>query len=410
MWLCPGPGETRRSRRFLATRWLTAVLIVSASTAPASAQDSRAEEIAAKQREKATRLAPYKPSKAETFLARLEESFASPPDGFYPEIGRIYQGGGFSLGAGYRRFFAREAVWNARAMYSIKNYKQVEIGARTPWHANGRWTLDARVGWLDAPQVAYYGQGMADVATRTNFTLQQTYATALAEARPGGWTRLRGEVSYDDYTTRSGRGRAPSIETIYDASNTPGLLADPAFVRAEGTAAIDWRPAAGYARKGGYYGVTFANYTDRDDIYGFKRMDGEIIQHLPILRENWVISLRGRVQSVLDDDDLVPYFLLPQLGSGRTLRGYETGRFRDRHSLLTSAEFRFIPNRTGLDLAVFYDAGKVTARRQDLDFNSLKSDWGVGARFHGTTTTVLRIEAARGTDGWRLVVATSNAF
>ena len=410
MWLCPGPGETRRGRRFLATRWLTVVLIVIASTAPASAQDSRAEEIAAKQREKATKLAPYKPSKAETFLARLEESFASPPDGFYPEIGRIYQGGGFSLGAGYRRFFAREAVWNARTMYSIKNYKQVEIGARTPWHTNGRWTLDARVGWLDAPQVAYYGQGMADGATRTNFTLQQTYATALAESRPGGWTRLRGEVSYDDYTTRSGRGRAPSIETIYDASNTPGLLADPAFVRAEATAAIDWRPAAGYARKGGYYGVTFANYTDRDDIYGFKRMDGEIIQHLPILRENWVISLRGRVQSVLDDDDLVPYFLLPQLGSGRTLRGYETGRFRDRHSLLTSAEFRFIPNRTALDIAVFYDAGKVTARRQDLDFNSLKSDWGVGARFHGTTTTVLRIEAARGTDGWRLVVATSNAF
>jgi hypothetical protein len=410
MWLCPGPAETRPGLRLLATRWLTAVVLVIASTAPAVAQDSRAEEIAAKQREKATRLAPYEPSKAETFLTRLEENIASPPDGFYPEIGRIYQGGGFSLGAGYRRFFAREAVWNARAMYSIKNYKQVEIGARTPWHPNGRWTLDARVGWLDAPQVAYYGQGMAEGATRTNFTLQQTYATALAEARPGGWTRLRGEVSYDDYTTRSGRGRAPSIETIYDASNTPGLLEDPAFLRAEATAAIDWRPASGYARKGGYYGVTFANYTDRDDIYGFKRLDGEIIQHLPILRENWVISLRGRVQSVLDDDDLVPYFLLPQLGSGRTLRGYETGRFRDRHSLLTSAEFRFIPNRTGLDLALFYDAGKVTARRQDLDFNSLKSDWGIGARFHGTTTTVLRIEAARGTDGWRLVVATSNAF
>jgi hypothetical protein len=410
MWLCPRPGETRPGTRFLATRWLTAVLIVIAASDPASAQDSRAEEITAKQREKAARLAPYKPSTAEIFLARLEESFASPPNGFYPEIGRIYQGGGFSLGAGYRRFFAREAVWNARAMYSIKNYKQVEIGARTPWHSNGRWTFDTRVGWLDAPQVAYYGQGMADGVTRANFTLQQTYATALAEVRPGGWTRLNAEVSYDDYTTKSGRGRAPSIETIYTASDTPGLLADPAFLRTEGTAAIDWRPAAGYARKGGYYGVTFASFTDRDDIYSFRRMDGEIVQHLPILRENWVISVRGRVQSVLGDDDLVPYFLLPQLGSGRTLRGYETGRFRDRHSLLTSAEFRWIPNRTGLDIAVFYDAGKVTARRQDLDFNSLKSDWGIGARFHGTTTTVLRIEAARGTDGWRLVVATSNAF
>jgi hypothetical protein len=176
MLFSPGPGEARPCVRSL----LTAVLIAITSVAPASAQESRADEIAAKQREKAAKLAPYKPTKAEVFQARQEESFASPPNGFYPEIGRIYQGGGFSLGAGYRRFFAREAVWNARAMYSIKNYKQVEIGARTPWHSNGRFTLDARVGWLDAPQVAYYGQGMADGATRANFTLQQTYATAMA--------------------------------------------------------------------------------------------------------------------------------------------------------------------------------------------------------------------------------------
>lgn len=401
---CPGV-------RALLTTWLTAAAIAMASAAPLSAQDSRADEIAAKEREKAANLSTYKPNKAEAFLLNLEEGVASPPNGFYPDFGKIYQGGSFSFGAGYRRFFARDAVWNARALYSIKNYKQVEIGARTPWFTNGRWTLDTRVGWLDAPQVAYYGQGMADGATRTKFNLQQTYATALAEVRPTRWTRLIGEVSYDDYITKPGRGSStPSIETIYNESDTPGLLADPAFLRTEGTAAIDWRPAAAYARKGGYYGVTLANFADRDDTYSFKRMDAEIIQHLPILRENWVISLRGRVQSVLGDDDVVPYFLLPQLGSGRTLRGYESGRFRDRHSLLTSAEFRWIPNRSGLDIALFYDAGKVTSRREDLDFDSLQSDWGIGARFHGPTTTLLRIEGAKGTEGWRLVVSTGAAF
>jgi hypothetical protein len=276
-------------RSFLTT-WLTSAAIAIASAAPASAQDTRADEIAAKQREKAASLSTYHPSRAESFLLGLEANFASPPNGFYPEFGSIYQGGGFSLGPGYRRFFARDAVWTARALYSIKNYKQVEIGTRTPWFTNGRWTVDARLGWLDAPQVAYFGQGMADVATRANFTLQQTYATALAEVRPTRWTRLSGEVSYDDYTTKSGRGSAPSIETIYNA------------------------------------------------------------------------------------------------------------------------EFRWIPNRTGLDIALFYDAGKVTSRREDLDFDSLKSDWGIGARFHGPTTTVLRIEGAKGTDGWRLVVSTGAAF
>jgi hypothetical protein len=409
MLRCSGPGEACPGVRSLLAACLTAAIAM-ASAAPLSAQDTRADEIAARQREKAANLSTYEPNKAEAFLLAIEENFASPPSGFYPEFSSIYQGGGFTLGAGYRRFFARNAVWNLRGLYSIKNYKQVEMGARTPWFTNGRWTVDTRVGWLDAPQVAYYGLGMADGATRANTNLQQTYATALAEFRPTRWTRLIGEAAYDDYTTKSGKGSAPSIETIYNESNTPGLLADPAFLRTAGTAAIDWRPAAGYARKGGYYGVTLTNYADRDDIYSFKQMEGLIVQHLPILRENWVISLRGRVQSVLGDEDVVPYFLLPQLGSGRTLRGYESGRFRDRHSLLTSAEFRWIPNRTGLDIALFYDDGKVTSRREDLDFDSLKSDWGIGARFHGAGTTVLRIEGAKGTDGWRLVVSTGAAF
>ena len=57
----------------------------------------------------------------------------------------------------------------------------------------------------------------------------------------------------------------------------------------------------------------------------------------------------------------VPYFLLPSLGSGSTLRGYSSWRFRDRHSLLMSGEFRWIPNRLGLDMAMFYDTGKVDA-------------------------------------------------
>ena len=377
---------------------------------PAAAQETRAEEIAAKQKEKAAKSAPYRPSGFEVFMTRLEENFASPPNGFYPEVGSIYPGGGFSFGAGYRRFYARNAVWDVKGLYSIKNYKQVEVGTRTPWHGRGRWSLGVRAGWLDAPQVGYFGQGMTDQATRANFHLTQGYGAVTAAVRPTSWTRLHTEVGYDDYKTKSGAGRAPSIETIYSVNTVPGLFAAPAFLRTESTAAIDWRTSPGYSRTGGFYGVTLATFTDPDDTYSFRRADAELIQHVPILRETWVISLRGRVQSVLDDGDVVPYFLLPQLGSGRTLRAYETGRFRDRHSILTSAEFRWVPNRIGLDMALFYDAGKVTARREDLDLRRLRKNWGIGARFHGPTTTVLRIEAARGTDGWHLVFGTSAAF
>lgn len=410
--MCVRVRPRHRVRRLFRARVAWALGIAGGMILPgsATAQETRTEEIAARQKEKAATSAPYQPSRFEVVMTRLEENFASPPNGFYPEVGRIYAGGGFSLGAGYRRFYARNAVWNISGLYSIKNYKQVEVGTRTPWHGNGRWSLGVRAGWLDAPQVGYFGQGMADESVRANFHLTQGYAAVTAGLRPTRWSRLQAEVGYDDFETDAGRGKFPSIETIYDPATAPGLFSAPAFLRTEATAAIDWRTSAGYSRKGGFYGVTLADYADRKDTFSFRRLDGELIQHLPLLRENWVISLRGRVQTTLDDDDAVPYFLLPQLGSGRTLRGYETGRFRDRHSILTSAEFRWIPNRLALDMALFYDAGKVTRRREDLDLDGLKSDYGIGVRFHGPTTTVLRIEAARGSDGWRMVFATSAAF
>jgi len=391
--------------------FLLFVMPASAAASTAGAQETRAGQIAEKQEEKAANLQPYQPTRFETAMNALEQNFASPPGGFYPAMDGIYSGGGFTLGAGYRQFYGRKAVWDLAGYYSVKNYKKVEVGTRTPWNFDGRWTFGARAGWLDAPQIGYYGLGMASAADdRANFRIKQGYAGARASFEPTRWTRLEADVAYEDYKTEEGLGSAPSIETIYNGSTAPGLGANPTYIRSAATAAIDWRHSPGYSRTGGYYGITVRNFADVDDTYSFSRIEAEAIQHIPILRENWVISVRGRVQTTLDDDDTVPYFLLPSLGSGRTLRAYSTGRFRDRHSILTSAEFRWIPSRLALDMALFYDTGKVTRDRGDLDFSDLESDWGIGARFHGPTTTILRIEAARGSDGWHLVFSTNAAF
>jgi hypothetical protein len=407
-------GHSRRagrSTRRHAAAWLVGAIVTATAVAPAAAQETREEEIAKKQQEKAAQLHPYQPTKFESVMNGLEQAFTSPPSGFYPAFGSIYPGGGLTLGVGYRQFYSRKAVFDITGLYSIKNYKQIEVGARTPWNFEGRWFAAARAGWFDAPQIGYFGLGMDNSTDdRANFRLSQGYAGATLSFRPTDWTRLEGDVAYEDMKTDEGRGRAPSIETLYNSITAPGLGANPKYVHSQATAAIDWRTSPGYTRRGGYYGVTLVDYTDVDDVFSFRRLDGELIQHIPLLRENWVISLRGRVQTVLDDNDLVPYFLLPSLGSGRTLRAYQTGRFRDRHSVLTSAEIRWIPNRLGLDMAFFYDAGKVTFRREDLDLNDLESDWGIGARFHGPTATVLRIEAARGKEGWHLVFSTNAAF
>jgi outer membrane translocation and assembly module TamA len=62
------------------------------------------------------------------------------------------------------------------------------------------------------------------------------------------------------------------------------------------------------------------------------------------------------------------------------------------------------------DTAVFYDAGKVAARRADLDLNGLKSDYGFGLRFHGPLATPLRVDVARSREGLKIYFASSAVF
>ena len=166
----------------------------------------------------------------------------------------------------------------------------------------------------------------------------------------------------------------------------------------------------GYTRRGGLYEATFHDYRDTNGgLYSFQKLEGEVIQHVPLLRETWVLAARGRVETTLNDNAVIPYFMLPSLGSGSTLRAFSSYRFRDRHSMLMNAEFRWMP-AAGLDMALFYDAGKVTSQRRDLDFKGLKSDVGIGARFHGPLATPLSIDFAVGNEGWRIVFSGGPVF
>jgi hypothetical protein len=190
----------------------------------------------------------------------------------------------------------------------------------------------------------------------------------------------------------------------------PGLGSEPTYLHWQGTVGFDWRTARGYARRGGFYGVTVHDYRDRDKAFGFEQVEYEAIQHVPILREAWVISLRSRVQTAFDKQgQQIPFFMLPSVGGGHTLRGFSSWRFRDVNSLLVQAEWRIMVNRY-LDSAVFYDAGKVTARTSDLDLKGLKGDYGFGVRFHAPFVTFLRVELAKSPEGLSFVVATSPIF
>ena len=397
--------------------FVSSALLAGAAVAQAqpagTPEGTREGQIAAQQAAKAKELRPPTPSRAEALVKKVEEQFISGSLNWHPFFENAYAGGGFTLGAGYAKFVSPYSTVDLRGSITFSGYKRIEAEYRAPRVFNRRGVLSVLGGWREATDVGFYGTGTANTSVddRANYSFRQPYLSAVLELKP---TRrllmVGGGLEYSQWEQRSGQGSAPSVEEVYTPETLPGLGAKPTYLQPHATVALDWRPAAGYARRGGYYGATMRSYADQDGPYSFRQVDYEAIQHVPILRDAWVLSLRGRVQTTYTtDDEVVPFFMLPALGSGSTLRGYSSWRFRDRNSLLLSAEWRVLVNGF-VDTAIFYDAGKVEARRGDLNLDGLKSNYGIGFRLHGPFVTPVRIELARSNEGLAIVFGASAAF
>ena len=245
----------------------------------------------------------------------------------------------------------------------------------------------------------------------TNYGFTRPYLSANLEVFP---TRnlfvVGGGIEVSQWNQGSGSGSSPSVEQKYTPDTLPGLGASPVYLHSQATVGIDSRPARGYTRRGGFYGVTFHDYTDADEVYGFREVDYTAIQHFPILREAWVLAFRAYAQTTYDKSgQQVPFFMMPSFSGGSDLRAYASWRLRDLNSLLLQGEWRANINRF-LEMALFYDAGTVAARRGDLSLHGMKTDYGIGFRFHGPLTTPLRIELAKGSEGFVLNFSASQVF
>jgi len=373
--------------------------------------DTRQAVIEAEQAKKDTTLQPYVPTKGERLIDRVEDVFVYPTQTWHPFFENAYRGGGFAAGLGYMWHASAYSYVDIRGSYSIKSYKRAEVEFVSPRLFHRRGELSLLGGWRDATEVGFYGVGIDTSANnRVNYGFERPYGGGLLTVRP---TRrlllLRGGLDLSKWDMKPGTG-GTSIEDVYTPETLPGVGATTTYLHTQATVGLDWREASGYARRGGFYGVTAHDYNDRDDQFGFRQLDYEVIQHVPILREAWVLSLHGLAQTtVLKGDQQVPFFMLPSLGGGSNLRGYSSWRFRDRNSVLLQAEWRIMVNRF-FDTAVFYDAGQVAQHKSDLNFDRQQRDYGFGARFHTPFSTVLRIDVARSKEGTTLVFATSPVF
>lgn len=390
-----------------------ALVMMMAVSARAQAQDATREAVIEQaQAAKSRTLQPYTPSRAERLMGKVEEVLSATENNWHPYFESAYSGGGFAFGSGFARHVSPYNTVDVRGSYTLRGYKRAEAEFGAPRLFHRRGSLSILGGWREATQVAFYGLGTNTTDEhRLNYDFQQPYASALLTVRPDRRSvLLQGGLELTQWKQRQGEGEFPSVETVFTPETLPGIGARVNYLHVQGTAGFDWRTSPGYSRRGGFYGVTFHAYQDPDDVFGFQQIDYEAIQHFPILRDAWVLSLHARASTTnTSAGQQIPFFMLPALGGGSTLRGFSSWRFRDRDSLLLQAEWRIVVNRF-LDSAFFFDAGKVATHKSQLDFNGLRSDYGFGLRFHGPFNTPFRVDVARSNEGTRLVFTTSAAF
>ena len=335
------------------------------------------------------------------------------PVGFYPFLGSAFSGGGFALGPGYRRVFGDDAFFDIHGAWSIRNYKLIDSSLKMPTFGEGRVLSRMHAKYVDAGKVAFFGVGNDSLKDdKTSFSYSPKYVDVTEALEPARWFAVGGSLAYLEIETGEGEDQAvPSIEEVFSPEQAPGLGLDPTYLVGNAFAQVDTRQSPGYTTSGSLIRVDYFDYNNKDgDPFDFHRLDAQVNQFIPILRANQVIALRATVSFTnVEDLNQVPFFLLPKLGGGEELRGFPDFRFRDRDRLLLTAEYRWTPSKF-MDMAIFYETGKVASRGEDLDLSDLHDCYGIGARFHTPASTAFRIEVAHSKEGTRIIFGGGPVF
>jgi hypothetical protein len=388
---------------------------VLAQTPPAEPA-TRAEALRLARDAKQKGVSPYTPNALERALRVAEERVfpLNARDGIHIKLGSLTTGSGFAYGGGYRnrQLFDHEGAFTVWAAGSLKKYWAVEGRLDFPDLAGGKFLVGTYARRHSYPQEAFFGVGPdARRGDHTTFSLENTLVGGTVGVRPARVLKFSGGVEYSAPRIGEGAGRnVSSISGLFSPASAPGLAGTHDYVRTSAAVELDYRQPKN-ARRGGWYRAELSNFHEGSGSHGFRRADIDLRQYASVLAERRVFAVRLFMStSDAGAGESVPFYLMPSLGGHDSLRGFRDYRFRGPHAILTQSEYRF-EIWSGLDGALFYDAGKVALQRRDLDFKGLQDAYGFGFRFNTDNGVILRIDAGFGSsDGKHLYIVFGDVF
>jgi Omp85 superfamily domain len=394
-----------------------ALSILTSSVAWSQEPSTREEADRQRREQKAQEVTPYEPNGLERAMDFAEEKaiFILDREGFHPKLGSLTTGSGFAYGLGFRDrdLFSNTGALEIWAAGSVKRYWATEARLRFPRLADNHLYLETWASHRDYPQENFFGLGPdSNRDDRSDYAIRTDHFGGRAGVRPVSHLLVGGGLEYLQPRLGSGQNdRFPDVADAFSPSEAPGLDARADFLRSDAFIEVDYREPQ-YARKGGWYRIDFSHYDDRSlGQFTFNRIDADLRQFVGFLAGRRVIAARLFVStSDTSAGQTMPFYFMPTLGGNDTLRGFREYRFRAPHAILAQGEYRW-EIWSGFDGALFYDAGKVANRREDLDFEKLESDYGIGFRFNTDNGVILRVDAAFGSrDGKHLHIVFGGVF
>lgn len=379
---------------------------------------TRAEEIEQARDVKTATLQPDQPGRLEKYMTRFKDEkmmgrFQGGFHGFAPVFGGMPNGSGLALGTRYLHEGANgRYTFDALASISTLGWTKVEAGMFFPKIQNGNWLVDLRGTRYDYKSLPYYGPGPDSEKTgRSNYRLEDLTFDALLGRRLSKNVLIGASGGFESARIRPGENdRFASATSLYP--NSVGAFSESTdFIRSGAFVQIDTRNNGGDSKRGRLIQARFDDYRARSSRpYNFQRLDIEAQQYIPALNNRRVFVLRGRtIQSFTNGDHQVPFFHQAVLGGIDDLRGFRPYRFQDDNVIVMDAEYRW-EVFSGLDMAVFGDAGRVSPNRWDFTFRDLETSAGFGFRFNAQNRTFLRLDVGFSHEGFQVYAKFNGVF
>ncbi len=348
------------------------------------AQATRAEEAQAEREAKLKAKQPYKRSKIEAALFKIEDSllierWLNPPRGFHVRLGAARKGRAWVSGR-VTATLRTASTFARRLRRSLKGYFLAEGAVRFPGTRQDSFFtvrdgpfVEIYLRRRDFPQEDFFGLGPdSSVDDRSNYAVRDTFGRVTGGYRIGRKVSFGVNVGYLDPSDRRRHRHADarSSTDLYPTGTVPGLNEPlPSFVVIEPYVEINTIDRPYNEMSGGRYSFTFSRHNDRDfDRFSFGRWDARSAAVFRLLRA-------GRARSPCAPTSRRPRRtmatqipFLPAADAGRRgirCAGFRSFRFRDESALLLQAEYRWRINEL-IAGALFYDTGAVARRLSDL--------------------------------------------